>query len=204
MFTPPKTSILFLAMTLLATGFFSEGCFGSNPKNEFFYYLTPPKPVAKVAAKGVILAVDDFSVAPGYNKQQIAYRTQANELRYYGYRRWVSAPSKLLKEMVMRHLRASGNFAQVEDQDKLKEPLALLQAHVEALEELDQGDKTYAHLAVRIVVRDASSLRVLFHQDFDKTFPCSKRHPREVAFGVSKLLELEMRQLATRISDALK
>ncbi len=188
----------------LAAALLAGGCFGSTPKNEYYYYLTGPKGHPKTAQKGATLAVDDFNVAPGYSRQVMAYKTQENELRYYGYRRWVSPPAKLLQAMTMRHLRASGNFAQVETEDKLRDPLALMQATVDALEELDKGDKTYARLAMRIVIRDASSQRVLFHHDFDKTFPCTKRHPREVAHGVSKILELEMRQLATRIADVLK
>ena len=178
-------------------------CFGSKPKTEFYYYLTAPKTVES-PQKGATLAIDDFTVAPGYGKQRMAFRTQANEIAYYGYRSWVSAPAKMLQTMAMRHLRASALFAQVEPEANLRNPVALLQGTVEALEELDQGNKTWAHLAMRFVVKDASSQRLLLRYDFDKRFPCIKRHPREVAHGVSKILELEMRKLATRIDDVVK
>lgn len=204
--TAPQANWRRRSLALLATCstvLLMTSCFGSTPKTEYYYYLTAPKTV-EAPKKGATLAVDDFAVAPGYGKQRMAFRTQANELSYYGYRAWVSAPSKMLQTMAIRHLRASALFAQVEPESKLREPVALLQGTVEALEELDQGNKTWAHLAMRFVVRDASSQRVLLRYDFDKRFPCIKRHPREVAHGISKILELEMRKLATRIGDAVK
>lgn len=192
------------ALSFFLFAVFLTGCFGSSPKTEYFYYLTPPKAATDIKEKGPSLAFDDFTVDPGYSKEHIAFRTQDNELRYYGYRQWVSTPSKLISRMMMKHLRASGFFSQIEIEEKIKEPLAILSANIDSIEELDIDDKTYAHLAMRIVIRDATSNRILFRHHFDKRFPCAKRHPKEVAHGISKLLELEMRVLSSRIYNTLK
>jgi ABC-type uncharacterized transport system auxiliary subunit len=192
------------ALLLIAASLLSTGCFGSKPQTEYYYYLTGPTAIRSKKIKGPSVAVGDFTAGPGYSRQGIAYREQENELRYYAYRRWVSSPSQMLAKMVTLHLRASKQFSQVDLADHVKEPLARLEANIEALEELDLKSKTYARLAMTFVLRDASSERILFQYSFDKRYPCTRRHPREVAHGVSKLLAIEVGKLALKIADALK
>ncbi|MBW2734771.1 MAG: membrane integrity-associated transporter subunit PqiC [Deltaproteobacteria bacterium] len=181
----------------------ATACFGTKPKNEYFYFLKAPA-VAKANAKGVALSVGDFTASPGYTNQRIAYRERENELRYYAYRSWVSAPPALMAAAVVRHMLASGRFSRVDRGERIKDPLALLEGHIEAIEEIDKDNQTLAHLAMTFVLRDASSERELLRHSFDRTFPVTRRHPHDVAQAMSKLLNIELRRLADRIAQAVK
>ena len=201
---PTFTPLLLAGLLVLAGLSPLAGCsFGAAPKSEFFYYLSGPK-AARDQGKGPRLSVGDFSAAPGYGTERIAYRVSDNELRYYAYRRWVSDPPKLLAEMLMRHVRASHRFSRVDLGDRVKSPMAVLDGSIDAIEELDKGNDTLARLAMTFVLRDATSDREIFHYAFDKTYPCAKRHPKEVAHGISKLLQLEAEKIAARIAHELK
>lgn len=191
-------------LPLIALALTAAACFGTKPKNEYYYFLKAPTGKAKFNPKGAALSIGDFAAAPGYANQRIAYRLRENELRYYAYRRWVSAPTSLIASVVVRHMRASGNFSRVDRGELVKDPLAVLEGRIEAIEELDQDNRTLAHLAISFVLRDASSEREIMRHSFDRTFPCSKRHPHDVAQAMSKLLSIELRQLADKIARSLK
>lgn len=191
-------------LALLALALFVVACFGTKPKNEYYYFLKAPTAKAKTDPKGVALSIGDFAAAPGYANQRIAYRERENELRYYAYRRWVSAPPALIASAVVRHMRASGRFSRVDRGERVKDPLAVLEGRIEAIEELDKDNQTLAHLAMSFVLRDASSEREILRHSFDRTFPCTKRHPHDVAQAMSKLLGIELRRLADKIAQSVK
>lgn len=177
---------------------------GEPPKTEYFYFVTGPTGEIR-SGKGPRIGVADFSSAPGYDTQRMAFRTGTHELRYYGFRQWIAEPAKMLCTMVLRHLRASKHFAYVEEGDKVRDVDAVLEGRIDAIEEDDRQDKaTRARLAMTFILRSAVSDKVLLRHAFDAYYPCAKRHPEEVARGVSKLLELQMRKLSRRIAEAAK
>ena len=140
---------------LLAVGVASilaSGCFGEPAKTEHFYFLTGPSNRVE-RGDGPRLSVGEFSAGPGYDSQRIAYRVGEHELRYYGFRQWIAEPAKLLTAMVVRHLRRSGRFAQVDIGESVKDPDGILEGHVVAMEEVDETEKEkwYGHLAMRFL-----------------------------------------------------
>ncbi len=178
------------------------GCFSTPPVEEHFYFLLGPgKALAK--EKGPRLLVADFRTAAGYDSARIAYRVEKHELRYYAYRQWVSDPARLLGEMTVRHLRASGKFYQVDRSDKIRDPDAILEATVDAIEEVDKGDRWQARLAMTFRLRRGETEKILLRHAFDVTLPCSKKNIDVVAENISKILDQELKKLIPRIYSAI-
>jgi len=191
---------LFLAV---AAAVLLVGCFGGDVKDEYFYQLTGPlKALEK--GKGPKLLVATFAAASGYDSPRIVFRTTKHEIQYWGYRQWAAEPARLLAEATMRHLRASGLFSEVTSSDRMREPDAIFEAAVNAIEQVDHEKSWDARLAMTIVVRKGSGEQVLLRHAFDATRPCERRHPDEVAKGVSRILEDEIKRLAPRIAAALR
>lgn len=178
------------------------GCFSSPTHQDYYYYLAAPTAVPKVA-KGARLALGDFTAASGYESDRIAYRTQDNELQYYGYRRWVSEPAKMIEEIVQRHLRASKRFLLVDSDQKVNEPDGILEGHIDAIEEVDHEDRVSARLAISFVLRGPDAQQVLLRYGFDQTRPCKQRHPRHIAHAVGEMLKNQARILADRVAHRL-
>lgn len=192
----PPLRAAFSALLLLA------GCFSTPATEKYFYDLNLPSLLAQ--GTGVKrLAVAELSASPGYDGDEIAYRVSDNELRYYGYRRWIAEPKKLLTNAVVRHLRASKRFGQVDLEERVPRAEALLDGHVEAIEELDDGKVTRAHLAMSFVLRTAEGGEIVLRYAFDETLLCERRHPQEIARKVSRILAVQMPILAHRIARAL-
>lgn len=178
------------------------GCF-SEAKDEYFYHLERPGQTQE-QAKGPRLVVATLVPASGYDTPRIAIRTSKHEIQYYAYRQWVSEPARMLTEMTVQHLRRSGRFAEVASQDKVREPDAILEGTVDAIEQVDR-DKTWdARLAMTFVLRRGDSEQVLLRHSFDLTRPCARRHPDDVAAAVSGILGEEAKKLAVRITNALR
>jgi ABC-type uncharacterized transport system auxiliary subunit len=188
--------LLALATMLLA------GCFGSSAVEEHFYSLSGPRtPMEK--GQGPRLLVSDFAPAAGYDTSKLAYRVSEHEIRYYAYRQWVSDPTRMLTEMVIRHLKASGQFAQVARGDKIRDPDAVLEGNIDAIEEVDAEDSWKARLAMTFQLRRGDSEKFAMRHAFDVTMPCAKRNPEEVAKTISSILARETERLARLIVNAL-
>lgn len=180
------------------------GCFGSAPKEEHFYFLTGPTHAIEKHS-GPRLGVADFTVAPGYDSQRIAYRDGANHIQYWGYRQWVSEPARMLNELTIRALRASGKFSEVNTAERIRDPDAILEAHVQAIEEVDdvEAELWNARLAINFVLRSEKSEAALLRHAFDTTRRCAKRDPADVARVISKIFAAEIAHLAKRIAGRL-
>ena len=178
------------------------GCFGSPAADEFYYVLAAPAQ-GRNAAQGPTLALMPLQVAPGYESQRLVYRGSEHELRYYGYRRWAAEPGELVTRALMRHLRASGHFARVDDETHLPQAGGQLSGTIEAIEELDRGDATYARLAATLLLQRPDGT-VLLRHDFDETRPCRTRDPRQVVALLSQILADQAARLAPRAAGALR
>jgi ABC-type uncharacterized transport system auxiliary subunit len=188
-----RSLLLVLALAL-------PSCFSTPPVEEHYYGLYGPQsPIEK--GKGPRILVAEFNAAAGYETARIAYRVSTQEMRYYAYRQWVSEPARVLAEMAVRHLRASGRFAEVARGDRIKDPDLILDATVDAMEEFDRGETWNARLAMTMHVRRGDSDRLLFRHSFDELLPCVKRDPDEVARGVSKIYARQMELIARRMSE---
>ena len=190
-----RVSRIFFAMV---TPLLLGGCFSSTPNEEHFYSLKGPSGPPK-AGEGLRLLVSDFSAAAGYETERLAYRLSDHEVRYYGYHKWTSDPARMVTEMVARHMRVSGKFAEVGRNDKMRAPDLVLEGVVESIEEIDQGKTWKAHLAMRFTLRQGDSERIVMRHSFDLSEACKERHPREVARGISKILTGQVKVLADKI-----
>jgi ABC-type uncharacterized transport system auxiliary subunit len=178
-----------------------SGCFSSPAVEEHFYALTAPLTLEK--GRGPRLLVGDFTASGGYDTARLAYRVSDHEIRYYAYRQWVSEAPRHLAEVVSRHLRASGRFSEVGRGDKMREPEAVLEGTVDAIEEVDTGDAWRARLAMTFRLRRVDSDALLLRDGFDVTMPCARRDPDEVARTMSGILAREMDRLARRIANTV-
>lgn len=171
-------------------------------EEHFYQLLGPVVPLER--DNGPVLAMAEFGAATGYESARIAYRVSDSELRYYAYHKWTAEPAQVVAEMVARHLRASGLFAEVGRSTKNREPDAVLDGTVVAMEEVDEGESWKARLAMVFVLRRPDTDAVLLRHGFNITVPCSERSPAAVARGLSEILSKELKTLGPRLAQAAR
>ncbi|MGA7318435.1 MAG: ABC-type transport auxiliary lipoprotein family protein [Silvibacterium sp.] len=120
--------------SLLAVGL--SGCGTGKPIH--YYTVQQPAPPALVpGTHPVSLLVGNIS-APGiYLDTPIAYRTGPNEIGTYQYSRWVEPPNALLKDKLIRMLRASGDYQSVAELGSTSDGQFVLRGRLYNFEEVD-------------------------------------------------------------------
>lgn len=176
-----------------------SACIGSAAKKEFFYTLDKPQ-VTQFSQSSLRVALSMPQIAAGYANQRIAFREKNNEIQYYGYRRWAAAPDKLIQEAIAAHLMYSKKFAAVDASRVAPDAAIIVDTSIDALEEIDTGGRSFAHLAAQFRVRRKGEDNVAARYFFDKQVEIEKQHPKALSDGISKLLAQHCEKLATVIS----
>jgi len=111
-----RREVLAVAILLLAAAM--AGCGAARPIQ--YYTIDLPGRTDTSAAPGdpmpVVLVVGHISTAHLYRDDRLIYRTGANELNTYEYRRWVEPPGEIIEHALLRSLRRSGRFRAVQSQ----------------------------------------------------------------------------------------
>ncbi len=93
------------------------GCGAAHPIQ--YYAIDLPArdaPGAQGDPWPVILVVGHISTAHLYRDDRLIYRTGANELNTYEYRRWVEPPGEIIEHALLRTLRRSARYRTVQSQ----------------------------------------------------------------------------------------
>lgn len=101
------------AMLALAAAL-AAGCGAARPSK--YYQLTVPPdaaPGADPAALPVTLLIGRLTSPPLYREDQIVYSSGGESMGTYEYHRWAEAPTEMIREILLRQLRASGRFRSV-------------------------------------------------------------------------------------------
>ncbi len=132
----------------------------------------------------------EFGIEEAYNRSQIVYRLSPYELRYYVYRVWAVKPTRMITDLVQKHLNAANLVSSVVRRfDEGRKPEYELSGLVEALEEYDSEDILFAHVAMRINLTRISDGRNLYSRHFDLRKRVYRREPEFMIREMSLIME---------------
>lgn len=169
------------------------GCFAKVNENSYYLLDYVPTPPAARLAKGpyaVDLRIKDFDVAEAYRRNNIVYRQSPHELRFYSYELWAVKPEYLVTDMVYRHLESARLFRNVARTMEMEEPEYVLSGQVTALEEYDNKDEWYAHLAMGMTLQHTRTRQVVWSRHWDYRKKVRQLQPVFVVRELSSLLEV--------------
>ena len=90
------------------------GCGAARPSK--YYQLTIPADSATVqpgAPNGCTIVIGPMFSMHLYKEDQLVYSTGGEEMGTYEYHRWAEPPADMIREVVLRELRASGHYKSV-------------------------------------------------------------------------------------------
>ena len=102
-----KTMLVAIALTVGL----AAGCGASRPSK--YYQLTVPgdgAPAANPNPVPITLLIGRITGPALYNADQIVYSTGGESMGTYEYQRWSEPPTQMIAEVMLRQLRASGNY----------------------------------------------------------------------------------------------
>ena len=166
MIRPYALSLTALCLTALTA------CGPSAPRH--YYTLTYPAlaPITAEAAP-VTVRLKPFKVRETYRSNELVFRPDIHEIRFYKTRRWSERPQKMLTALIRDHLRTSGTVERVVDAIGQTPPDYTLTGEVEAIEQLEAGPKRYARIAMSYRLIRFSDDQVVWSWRFDEQRPTS-------------------------------
>lgn len=171
---------------------------GTLPLRQYYVlnYVSSNTTTAKISgAYSYTIRLKDLDIEEAYGQPQIVYRQSPFELRYYVYKLWAVKPSRMVTDIVYKHLVSSNLVSHViRRYDEGLKPDYELTGTVEAIEEYDSDELWFAHLALRFSMTRLSDGRVVYTRDFDNRKRVYKYSPEAVVQEMSAILEYIMDQ----------
>lgn len=151
----PLTCISIFSMVTAA-------CVANRP----IHYYALNRPImtdAPAKSDGLVLLVGRIAAPEALEDDRIRYRAGANEVGSYEYHRWVDRPGTMIRELLVRRLRASGRYRQVQEAPSSAAGDFLIRGELYEFSEVDDpGIATRISLELEVVA-DKSGLVVWSH-----------------------------------------
>ncbi len=188
-------SLLFIAFAIIGL-IILPGCFGKKSPERTYYsidYALGTQPTNTSPKYNKTVVIQNISTALAYDRQEIVYRANPYEFQYYWYRLWASKPRKMLRELIVGHLRYTNLFTSVSSTIEDKLPDYLLDIEISSIEELDVSDtEWYAHLGLRFNLQTMDLSKTIWTYTFDSKVPVASNQPVYVVKAMSELLNTEL------------
>lgn len=143
------------------------------------------------------LRVRDFGIEDAYSRPQIVYRQSPFQLQYYFYRVWAVRPSRMITDLIVKHLTTVDLVSRVVRRyDEGVRPDYELTGMIEAIEEYNSDDIWFAHMAIRFKMTRLLDGVVLYNRQFAQRKRVFEKQPEFVVRELSLIMNFIMNQVA--------
>ncbi len=137
----------------------------------------------------------ELDIEEAYNRPQIVYRQSPFQLRYYVYQVWAVKPTRMITDLLNKHLVTSNLVSSViRRYDEGPKPDYELNGTIEALEEYDSEELWFAHLCIRFNLVRLKDGKTIYTRRFDNRKKVFQREPEYVIREMSALMEYIINQ----------
>ncbi|MDR2555169.1 MAG: ABC-type transport auxiliary lipoprotein family protein [Fibromonadaceae bacterium] len=180
-----------LLIIISATVAMLLGCWGRVIESSYYQldYVPTPKEMLEETSSQYTVRIKDFNVAEAYRRNNIVYRQSPYKLHFYNYDLWAVKLEYMIPDMFFRHLDAAKIFSEVRRGMDMDESDYTISGTIRAIEEYDNQDEWYAHLAMNINLQESRSRRTLWSKEWDYRKKVSNLETIYVVRGLSELLE---------------
>jgi ABC-type uncharacterized transport system auxiliary subunit len=183
------------------------GCFFAKPLDTKYYLIdyipTPPKERLEKGPYPFVLRVRDCNIAEAYRRSQIVYRQSANQMEFYGFHLWAVDPDRMIGDLAIKHLKAAKLFDNVTRTLETYVPDYFLGCDIQGIEEYDNKNNWYAHLALEYQIEDAKTNQIVWKKLYDLRKKVALQEPVYVVRELTYLLETINNRMTQELDVAL-
>ena len=180
-FTPLLSGLIALLCIM------SAACVGGRP---IHYYAINPPATATAAFRpdGPALLIGRIATPEALQDSRIRYRSDSNEVGAYEYHRWTERPAMMVQDLLLRTLRASGKYREVQEASTAAAGDYLVRGKLYELEELDNsGIRT--RVSLRLELLDRKTGMVAWNHHYDRDEPVEGKTMHEVVLSLERNLQ---------------
>jgi ABC-type uncharacterized transport system auxiliary subunit len=190
----------FLAVAALLSAFTLTGCVGGSSEPSRYYTISAESISTSGASSDTRVHVRKFTIDPAYQRSNIVYRESPYDFMFYNLDLWATRPEQMLTQVTSEYLVKSNIFKSV-DLKPMGKPDYELLGNVDAIEEIDEGNSQYAHLAVQLTFRKVGEESPLWEKRYDDRESMSQRDAHSAAEAISKLYAKFMQDALASIAN---
>jgi ABC-type uncharacterized transport system auxiliary subunit len=193
-----RRKIPVVLMILAALGI--AGCGGSTEALRFYSLSLPAVPRAPGNPYPVTLLVGRIEAPPILRDDRILYRTGANELGSYKYRRWAEPPAELVRVRLLRMLRGSGKYQSVTDLGSSAHGDYVVRGRLEAFDEIDSAT-IQAHVVLELELYDQTAGQTVWSQLYSHDEPVSGNDIPDVVAALDRNLQQGLEAITAGLDE---
>ena len=173
----------------LATGFLIllSACAAEHP---IHYYAINRPPLTEAPGKpdGLVLVVGRIVTPEALEDARIRYRSGSNEAGAYEYQRWTERPDAMVRDLLVRTLRASGHYRQVEETSNGAAADYRIRGKLYEFSEVDQpGVQTRISLQLEVV--SGKTGLVVWSHTYNRDEPVRGKTMNDVVMSLNRNLQ---------------
>jgi ABC-type uncharacterized transport system auxiliary subunit len=193
-------AIIFVMIVMLL------GCLGRVIESSYYQldYVPTPKEMLDEVPYPYTVRVKDFNVAEAYRRNNIVYRESPYKLHFYNYDLWAVKLEYMIPDIFFRHLDVAKIFSEVKRVSDIEESDYTITGTIRAIEEYDNQDEWYAHLAMNIHLQESRTRKILWSREWDYRKKVSNLETIYVVRGLSELLEYISNEAIADIDSVMK
>lgn len=147
--------------------------------------------------------IDQVTINPVYDKNQIVNRASSHEISYYAYHQWAIRPSESVINLIQEHLESCGIFAKVSARYSNSIPDYRFGTSVNRLEVIEIKNSFSAHLNLEFRIIDNSNDQVILSHKADRTSVLKQKDLNLFAREVSSIINEELKVFTMILEDNL-
>ena len=186
---------------VVAGGLAGTSCLATRPVH--YYTIEPASPpVNQGRPDGLILLVGNIATPEALQDGRIRYRIGANQVGAYEYHRWTDQPGSMVRNSLMRALRASGKYQRVLESSSSASGDYLVTGKLYEFDEVDSASiQTKISLQVDLV--DRKTNRNVWDRLVDRDEPVSGKSVADVVQSLDRNLQHVVAETAAEIDKFL-
>jgi ABC-type uncharacterized transport system auxiliary subunit len=187
-------------LTVLAAGL---GACGGGPTHPMhFYSLTLPSVSAPSATPfPVTLLVGHIQAPPMLRGDLILFRTGANEINTYPYRRWAAPPAEMVDARLLGMLRGSGKYQSVTDLGSSARGDFIVRGRLDGFEEVDSAAGIDGRVVLEVELFDEATDRTVWSQSYSHDEPAKGDDVAAVVAALDRNLQQGLEALTAGMDE---
>jgi ABC-type uncharacterized transport system auxiliary subunit len=175
----------------------SVACVGERPIH-YYTINSPGAPTAGSTLDGPALLIGRIAASEALQDGRIRYRSRSNEVGAYEYHRWSERPAAMVQDLLLRTLRGSGKYRQVQEASTGAAGDYLVRGRLYELEEIDDpGIRT--RVSLRLELLDRKTGTVVWNHDYDRDEPVEGKAIHDIVLSLERNLQQVITEAASGI-----
>jgi ABC-type uncharacterized transport system auxiliary subunit len=199
--SPRRYSRLAQAALALAAFGLAAGCGSTRPIH--YYQLSVPGALAPPAAQPLpVTIIVGLPAAPDlYRDNRVVYAVGDQKIGAYESERWVGPPPQLIRDVIVRNLRASGRYAGVYTPQSKAIGDYTLSTRIYEFKEQDSGSSVAGRLSMDVELRSIKTGDTVWQTFYNHDEPIAARTVTDVVAGLNRNVQMAANDIASGLDQ---